>query len=378
MIISNADKEQLWQAYRQRRPLRVPVHLATTDRVYILDPSYNRDGLGYPEVFERAEGMLRAQLRWQETVRSHHHQYCDLPAGLPDAWSVGIQFQNVYEAWFFGCPVRIEPGQVPDTRPILTDDNKRAVFDIDISRPFARDPFKRGFEFTARMSELARNMEHLGRPVEVQPYLPGGTDGPLTVAANLRGSAFLTDLYADPDYADEVLAFVTEAAILRAQAVDALRTTPRTSIGLADDMLQAISTEMFVERVLPHHRRYYDALDPQHTLPRSMHLCGDATRHFATLVRELGVTSFDTGFPVDFGALRRELGPDVEILGGVEVSLLLHGTPQQVYDRARAILTSGVLEGGRFVLRDANNLPPCVPMDNLAAMYRAAFDFGTY
>ena len=377
-MLSNQEKEHLWQLYREGHPQRVPVHLATTDRVYILDPQFNHEGLAYPEVFAQADKMLLAQLRWQETVRTHHHQYCDLPTGLPEVWKVGIQFQNVYEAWFYGCAVRFEPGQVPDTRPILTDDNKRAVFEIDIDHPFERDPFKRGFEFTERMTELARHMEYRGRPVEVQPYLPGGTDGPLTVAANLRGSAFLTDLYADPDYADELLAFLTQAAINRAQQAQVLQGKPYEAIGMADDMLQAISTRMYVERILPHHRRFYDTLDPQRTRPRSMHLCGDATRHFAAIARELGVRTFDTGFPVDFGALRRALGPEVEIWGGVEVATLLHGTPEQVYARARDILTSGVLEGKRFVLREANNLPPRVPMTNLEAMYRAAFDFGRY
>ncbi|MBN2448697.1 MAG: hypothetical protein JXO22_18365, partial [Phycisphaerae bacterium] len=62
--------------------------------------------------------------------------------------------------------------------------------------------------------------------------------------------------------------------------------------------------------------------------------------------------------------------------GGVEVPLLCGGTPEQVYERARGILTSGVRAGGRFVLREANNLPPKVSWANLAAMYRAAFDFG--
>ncbi len=69
---------------------------------------------------------------------------------------------------------------------------------------------------------------------------------------------------------------------------------------------------------------------------------------------------------------------DVEIFGGVEGPTLLGGTPQQVYERAREILQSGITEGGRFVLRDANNLPPNVPWANLAAMYKAAFDFGVY
>ena len=42
------------------------------------------------------------------------------------------------------------------------------------------------------------------------------------------------------------------------------------------------------------------------------------------------------------------------------------------------ILTGGVLEGKRFVLREANNLPPRAPERNLAAMYGAALDFGKY
>ena len=88
--------------------------------------------------------------------------------------------------------------------------------------------------------------------------------------------------------------------------------------------------------------------------------------------------SFDTGFPVDHGALRDVLGDDVEIAGGPEVSLLLGGTPEQVYERTRAILTSGVTRGGRFILRDANNLPPRCPEENLSAMYRCCLEHGRF
>ena len=112
--------------------------------------------------------------------------------------------------------------------------------------------------------------------------------------------------------------------------------------------------------------------------PRGIHLCGDATRHFVTLRDELNVQSFDTGFPVDFGKLRRELGPDVEIMGGPPVADLLHGTPESVYEKSKQILLSGIKEGGRFILREGNNLPPCTPVENLEAMYRACLDYGTY
>jgi hypothetical protein len=87
--------------------------------------------------------------------------------------------------------------------------------------------------------------------------------------------------------------------------------------------------------------------------------------------RPFGKQSFDTGYPVDFAWLRQTLGPEVEVLGGPTVMLLRHGTPEQVAAEVRRILDSGIREGGRFVLREANNLPPGVPTENLWAMYEA-------
>jgi uroporphyrinogen-III decarboxylase len=70
------------------------------------------------------------------------------------------------------------------------------------------------------------------------------------------------------------------------------------------------------------------------------------------------------------------LGEGVEISGVPEVALLLHGSAEQVYERTKKILLSGVKRGGRFILREANNLPPCCPDENLSAMYRACLDHG--
>jgi uroporphyrinogen-III decarboxylase len=129
--------------------------------------------------------------------------------------------------------------------------------------------------------------------------------------------------------------------------------------------------------VLPHHRYWYESVRLEFG-KRAIHLCGDATRHFPILKEELGVTCFDTGFPVDFAGLRKKLGPDVEIIGGVEIGTLLTGSPDDVYRRSREILTSGIMEGGRFIFREGNNLPPNIAWSNLAAMYKAVQDYGNY
>jgi uroporphyrinogen-III decarboxylase len=133
---------------------------------------------------------------------------------------------------------------------------------------------------------------------------------------------------------------------------------------------------MYRERILPYHRRHYAELYGKG--PHSIHLCGDATRHFKTIRDELNVRSFDTGYPVDFGRLRKELGPDVEIYGGPSVPFLRAATPTAAHEETRRILTSGVMEGGRFVLREGNNLAPGIRLENLWAMWDTVHEFGTY
>jgi uroporphyrinogen decarboxylase len=375
--LSDEEKAALWDGYRQGAPHRVPVTLVGNNRLLLLDARFDAEGLDYLRVFTEPEAMLIAQLRWQYIVRRRHNLFCDQPTELPQKWEIGIDVQNVYEAAFFGAPLHFHPDGIPETKPILDDDNKRAIFDVDIDRPLEGAFLSDAIALAERMAELARDKTFFGRPITVLPYAGVGTDGPLTVAMNLRGPRILTDLIRDPEYAREVFDFVTDAAIKRYHAFAAHLNLPDAEqVWMADDSVAMLSPAQYREFLLPCHRRWYDGVDPKRNKIRGMHLCGDATRHFKPLCEHAGVTSFDTGFPVDFAALRAELGPEVEIFGGVEVSTLLTGTPQHVYERAREILQSGITAGGRFVLRDANNLPPNVPWANLAAMYRAAFDFG--
>jgi uroporphyrinogen-III decarboxylase len=72
------------------------------------------------------------------------------------------------------------------------------------------------------------------------------------------------------------------------------------------------------------------------------------------------------------------VGDDVEIRGGVKVPDLLNCSSEEIYIKARDILTSGMKRGGKFIMAEANDLAPCVPLQNLEAMYAATKEFGTY
>ena len=374
--VSDEEKDAVWRAYRAGTPIRVPVTLATNPRVVVLDPQWNAGGWTFERVFNDPDAMFEVSLRHEFFRRAVINRYCDSPTTLPDEWTASVHWQNVYEAAFFGATIQFRDGQVPDVLPCLHAGNREEVFRVDIEHPLQRGIFRKGLEFYERMCELAEGREFHGRPVRVARYAQTGCDGPLTVAMCLRGPDVLAELVEDPAYADRLLGFITEAAIRRVHAFRAYWDDERIGAGLADDSIQLIGTPTYRQRVMPHHRAYYDAFWPDR--PRAIHLCGDVQRHMPTLVRELNVRSWDSGFPVDFRRAREELGPDVEILGGPPVSLLLAGSPKQVYDETCRILESGIMAGGKFILREANNLPPGVPEANLAAMYRAALDNGRY
>ena len=186
-----------------------------------------------------------------------------------------------------------------------------------------------------------------------------GCDGVFTAAASLRGPTELCmDLLADPDYARELLEFVHTALCARMKAWRDYGNVPvpQDGFGSADDSVELLSLDQYREFMLPLHKRLFDQFGTPGN--RGIHLCGDAQRHFVTLRDELGVTSFDTGFPVDFAKLRRDLGPGVLISGGPPVTFFLEETSQPILAKTGSILSSGILEGGRFILQEANNLPP--------------------
>jgi uroporphyrinogen decarboxylase len=180
----------------------------------------------------------------------------------------------------------------------------------------------------------------------------------------------------EPERFHRLMEFITEATIRRLRALWKLAgvPVPQDGFGFADDSVALISTAMFREHVLPYHQKLCAALATDK--PRSIHLCGDATRHFKTLRDELNVQTFDTGYPVDFGWLRRELGPHVRIQGGPPIEFLRRATPPEVRERVRQILESGVCDGGLFLLREGNNMAPGTPWENMDALYQAGRDYG--
>lgn len=370
----NADVADLWNAYRAARNTRVPIILGVNTRFFMRQPDANPTGLTFRRYMEDPDLMFDAQLRFQRWSRFNLLQDAEL--GMPEVWRIHVDFQNYYEAAWFGCPVEYFSGEVPDTRPAFQDCPER-VMEKGLPRPFG-GLMARALDYYDRYLERARQRPFLNRPVEpFPPWCGVGTDGPMTVACNLFSPEFVCmAMAAEPKRLHVLLDFITQATIKRMMVWRKLTgmAIPCDDFVMADDSIALISKTMYKEHILPFHRRLYDAFGTK--TGRAIHLCGDSTRHFRTLVDELDICSFDTGFPVDFGRLREELGPGVRIQGGPNVKIVHRGTPCEIWEETRRILQTGALEGGLFVLREGNNLAPGTPLENTEALYYSGREFG--
>lgn len=375
----NEDVKAVWEAYHARKPTRVPVVLGVNPRVLLLNPDLNPDGISFQDYSADPDLMARVQMMTQHYVR--HNLLQDSEMGPPsDGWAVYPDFQNTYEARWFGAPVEYRPGQVPDTTPILHDDNKRLLFDRGFPDPFAGPCMDVNWRYHEHMKANLGSYSCEGVPAGSAVIAAGlGTDGPMTIACSLRGATELCiDFYEDPDFVRELLRYITEATVVRIKAFrKALGHEEKaTSWGFADDSIELLSEEAYRDFVLPCHKALLADLAGDG--PHAVHLCGNVDRLIPVLKEELNIDTWDTGFPVDHGRTRRVLGPDFQISGGPSVALLLHGSPAAVEAECRRILESGVTDGGRFVLREGNNLSPCTPVENVTAMYEAAKRHGAY
>jgi uroporphyrinogen-III decarboxylase len=370
----NAEVQRIWAAYRTGRPERVPVTFSLVSRMILLDPKLNQHGWTARQIFEDPQAMWDLDLAFQRWVRFEVPQ--DAEMGLPEAWNMSVTLWNCYEAGWFGCEVVFPEGELPDTRPIF-EERKERLYETPMPDPLTGNLMGRALEFHQLLVERASREEFLGRPVRVNG-LPLGTDGPFTVACNLRGATeACTDLIEDEPYFHDLMTFVTDGIIARMKAWKRYAGLPEAGIAwFADDSIQMLSVETYRRCVLPYHRKVLAAFNLE-TLP-AIHLCGRAQHLFRTLVDELGVRSFEVGFPTDLGRARAELGEDVELIGNVHPMLLCDGPPDRIRSAVREVCASGVGQGGRFILREGNNCAPCTPRAHFAAMYQAGKEFGSW
>src|ERR1044071_3060355 len=93
----NEEVRTVWDAYRKRQPVRVPVTIGTATRYFLLGEKAPFANVDFKAYIENPDVMFETQVRIKDWLR--HNVVQDAAMGLPseeEGWAIAVDFQNFY------------------------------------------------------------------------------------------------------------------------------------------------------------------------------------------------------------------------------------------------------------------------------------------
>jgi uroporphyrinogen decarboxylase len=206
--------------------------------------------------------------------------------------------------------------------------------------------------------------------------IPYGPNGVLENVIELVGYEALCYMIADePELVSKIFEKVGAILVKYYQIVSA---HPSVGACISNDdwgfkTQTLLSPRQMRTYLFPWHKRIVDVVH-QTGKPVILHSCG----HFERIIDDLsdlgidGRHSYeDTILPVEQAYERYR--DRFAVIGGLDVDFLCRSTPEEVYTRAKAMLTKTAHFGG-YALGSGNSIPDYVPDENFFAMIHAALE----
>ncbi len=221
------------------------------------------------------------------------------------------------------------------------------------------------------LNQLSKN---LPKEMKLIPYSP---DGVLENVVRLMGFDELCyKLSDDPGLVEDVFEQVGSRLVRYYEKV-----VPYECVGagLANDdwgfnTNTLISTDDLRRFVFPWYKRIVEIFHAAGK-PVILHSCGYFKNIIEDIIEDIhfdGRHSYeDNIMPVE--RAYEEYHDRIAIMGGIDVNFMCRSTPEEVYDRSKAMLERAAERGG-FALGTGNSVPEYVPDENFFALVRAALD----
>ncbi len=374
----NQEVRELLKAYEKGENSRIRMSIDSNPRMILMDSRLNKNKVSFQSYLGDPKIMLETQMRFEEFVFCE--LYYDHLMGLEDNnFFAYVDSQNTDESLWFGAELYLPDGGQPGTR-LLDLDDYMENFAGKLLDPFSGIYEKEINHYNYFVKARDEGYEYKGKPLSFILFPGLGTDGPFTLACGLFGpDRICVDMRLEPEAYHELMNFITENTINRIKEFRKHLKQPVKSPNffLADDTIAILSLEDYTNFVLPYHRKIFDELTDGSGKNKA-HFCGDATRFFPLIAKEFNVDYFDTGFPVNHGKLVQELGPDVTVGGGLHVDLLLAGRKEEIEQETKRILLDVKEHSRSFIIKEANNLAPKTPPENIRVMYEAVKRYGVF
>ena len=140
-----------------------------------------------------------------------------------------------------------------------------------------------------------------------------------------------------------------------------------------------ISPKHFEQFALPYMKETHQKVLDMGYKTIYMHICGDHNAnltHWAEIpMGNPGLISIGQEIELETAA---KYFPDDIIMGNMDPFTIFAGTPETVYDSARAVIEKGKTLPGGFIFSPGCEIPPKANPLNVMAMTKAVNDFGWY
>jgi uroporphyrinogen decarboxylase len=111
-------------------------------------------------------------------------------------------------------------------------------------------------------------------------------------------------------------------------------------------------------------------------IPIILHICGNTTRIIDKMV-ETGARYLELDWNLDLAQVRAKYGNTIGLIGNINPTLLLTGTPDAVEESCRKAITTAGLTGA-YILGTGCELPKDTHHENLDRMIISAEKYGKY
>jgi MtaA/CmuA family methyltransferase len=252
-----------------------------------------------------------------------------------------------------------------DQGPAINEDRAALADKLRLRTLQVPDPLGGG-----RMHDRVKSIELMRRAAGPGMSIVGWIEGPLALAAELRGlNTIMLDFIDDPPFAHDLLRFCADVAIAYAPAQIA---AGADTIGMSDAAAGLIGPALYEEFLWAEQMRVLETLRSQHPdVLRRQHMCGRIDRLYPKMA-ELPVDIYEIDFPANLPLAREQLGPTRVLAGNVStITDLFEGTPERVYEACRRCHE---ICGRYFIVGAGCEISPLTPPENLRAMIAYAAD----
>lgn len=335
------------------------INFEPTDRppVFFMEGSswiIKQEGISFAQQFELPDAGAEGIVRWADKMGS---DVISCGAGAWMAWA--NMFGAEYNATKVGATIDVKPC-IKDLSTEIPDLTNEEIRELALNNDLIKTMIKQISEVKKLVGDEKLAVASLTGPFTAGMVLLGANDFVMAIAKK------------NPDF-PRLLSFTARvmavlADIYREAGADVLMTADPMSSG---DM---ISLKTYKEYAVPAYIEFKDNITDKDLL-LFMHICGKAGSRLEDVI-DLGARAFSVDAMVDMEEMLRTADHRITMMGNLSPSdQMVMGTPEGITEEAHRLLKLGRENGGGFMLSTGCDLPATSPVENVAAMTKAARDF---